>query len=193
MRGIIGVILILFASMVQSANFQKGLDAFNKSHYKTAYKEWYSLAEQGDDRAQFGLGLMYKNGRGVFQDYEQAVYWYSKAAKQGNADAQLNLGNRYADGQGVLQDYKQAGHWYRKAAKQGYADAQYNLGVRYANGQSVLEEDRQAYMWLHLARYNGRNTRGALSILTPQMTSKSISEAQRMAIVCLESNYENCG
>jgi TPR repeat protein len=37
--------------------------------------------------AQFNLGNMYNYGKGVIQDYNQAVYWYRKAAEQGNVDA----------------------------------------------------------------------------------------------------------
>ena len=34
---------------------------------------------------------MYANGRGVSQDYKEAVKWYQLAGKQGNAEAQINL------------------------------------------------------------------------------------------------------
>jgi len=50
------------------------------------------LANQGDDVAQFDLGLLYNKGWGVPRDYVQAVRWYRRAADQGNADAQYNLG-----------------------------------------------------------------------------------------------------
>ena len=49
-------------------------------------------AEQGDSMAQFNLGLMYDNGRGVPQDNTEAAKWYRKAAEQGYANAQFNLG-----------------------------------------------------------------------------------------------------
>ena len=49
-------------------------------------------AEQGDAEAQFNLGVMYANGRGVPQDDSEAVRWYRLAADQGHAGAQFNLG-----------------------------------------------------------------------------------------------------
>jgi TPR repeat protein len=192
MKNIIGIVFILFASIVQSADFQKGLDASNKGDFKTAYKEWSPLAEQGYASAQHNLGVMYANGWGVLQGYKQAVRWYRKAAEQGYAGAQYNMAVVYANGRGVLQDDKQAVHWYRKAAEQGYADAQYNLGIMYAMGQSVLQDNKQAYMWFNLARYNGADTKEVLSTLTPTMIPKSINEAQEMAKICLESNYTKC-
>ncbi len=58
--------------------------------------EVQKAAEQGDAMAQFNLGVMYNTGRGVAQDYKQAVAWFRKAAEQGDAMAQFNLGLMYA-------------------------------------------------------------------------------------------------
>ena len=94
-------------------------------------------AEQGDSSAQYNLGVIYLNGKGVPQDYSEAVSWFRKAAEQGVAGAQYNLGLMYANGHGVPQDYQEAVSWFRKAAEQGKASAQHNLGVMYHNGQGV--------------------------------------------------------
>ncbi|MBQ1931964.1 MAG: sel1 repeat family protein, partial [Muribaculaceae bacterium] len=77
-------------------------------------------AEQGNAWAQNNLGDCYYNGRGVDQNYDEAVKWYRKAAKQGNAPAQYNLGYCYYNGHGVDKNYDEAVNWYRKAAEQGY-------------------------------------------------------------------------
>ena len=44
---------------------------------------------------------MYAVGKGVAQDYKEAVKWYRLAAEQGNAAVQNNLGALYENGQGV--------------------------------------------------------------------------------------------
>lgn len=116
-----------------------------------------------------------------------------KLAEQGNAKAQLNLGFMYYSGEGVFQDYKQAAMWFRKAAEQSYVKAQLNLGFMYYSGEGVLQNDKKAYMWVNLARYNGLDTKKAFDVITSKMTSKNISEAQKMSKVCLNSNYKNCG
>src|SRR5205807_420797 len=46
----------------------------------------------GDAKAQYGLGFMYREGRGVPRDDAEAVRWYRKAAEQGDAMAQHALG-----------------------------------------------------------------------------------------------------
>ncbi|HHF3816987.1 TPA: tetratricopeptide repeat protein, partial [Haemophilus influenzae] len=120
--------------------FQQGLTAYEQSNYQTAFKLWLPLAEQGNAKAQYNLGVMYGNGRGVKQDYFKAVNWYRKAAEQGHADAQLNLGYMYEKGRGVKQDDFEAVKWYRQAAEQGHADAQFNLGNMYAKGLGVKQD-----------------------------------------------------
>ena len=69
------------------------------------FRQTLQLAEQGNAKAQFVLGLMYHIGQGVRQDYAEAVRWYRKAAEQGYAEAQYHLGGMYHNGQGVHQDY----------------------------------------------------------------------------------------
>ena len=103
--------------------------AYQKQDYATALRLLRQLADQGDAWAQFNLGVMYVNGRGVPKDAVQAVKWYRLAADQGDATAQSNLGVMYASGQGVPKDYAQAVKWYRLAADQGDARAQFNLGL----------------------------------------------------------------
>ena len=44
----------------------------------------------------YNLGFMYDNGRGVTQDYAEALKWYRLAAELGLADAQTWLGLMYA-------------------------------------------------------------------------------------------------
>ena len=78
--------------------------------------ELRARAELGIAGAQFNLGVMYANGRGVLQDDFEAVHWYRRAADQGLAGAQFNLGVMYANGRGVLQDYVQAHMWFNLGA-----------------------------------------------------------------------------
>ena len=60
--------------------------------YATALREFKRLAKQGLAPAQYNLGLMYANGRGVPQDYKTAVESYRLAAELGNdINAQVNL------------------------------------------------------------------------------------------------------
>jgi TPR repeat protein len=50
--------------------------------------KWYrKAAEQGVETAQYNLGMMYDDGKGVPQDRTEAAKWHRKSAEQGYADA----------------------------------------------------------------------------------------------------------
>ncbi len=115
--------------MTTWADFQAGVDAYNRGDFTEAYKQWLPLAEQGHAYAQNNLGLMYAQGEGVPQDYGEAVRWFRQAAEQGYADAQLNLGLMYDNGEGVPQDYVRAYAWLNLAAAQGHAQAVKNRDI----------------------------------------------------------------
>ena len=53
-------------------------------------------AATDDAETQFHIGTLYETGKGVPQDYAQAVLWYRKAAEQNLAIAQYRLGVLYA-------------------------------------------------------------------------------------------------
>ena len=42
--------------------------------------ETQQSADQGDAASQYNLGFMYRNGKGVPQDFEQTMAWWRKAA-----------------------------------------------------------------------------------------------------------------
>lgn len=92
--------------------------------------KWYRLAaERGQGLAQFKLGVMYANGKGVPEDDKQAVKWYRLAAEQGNAKSQYNLGLMYDNGEGVPEDDVIAYMWWNLAAAEGIDGAVHNKSV----------------------------------------------------------------
>lgn len=68
-------------------------------------------AEQGFANAQWMLGLMYRDGRGVSQSYADAFRWYRSAAVQGHSNAQGNVCLLYSEGLGVPQSIVLAYVW----------------------------------------------------------------------------------
>ena len=77
-----------------------------------------TLAEQGDPKAQFILGSMYRDGQGVEKDLAETLKWWEKAAIGGNVDAQFALGNIYSGGYGVTRDYVRSYMWFDITAAQ---------------------------------------------------------------------------
>jgi TPR repeat protein len=176
------VLSIVFLAAPAWADYQAGMEAYNRGDYATALREWRPLAELGLAPAQFNLGLLYANGQGAPQDYVQARQWYEKAAIQGDALAQLNLGDIYGNGNGVPKDYQLALHWFRLSANQGNAMAQTKLGLMYERGNGVPQDVVMAQKWYILGAANGDNL-GAehRDALAKQMTPAQIFQAQQRA------------
>lgn len=67
--------LSLFFSPMAAADFSDALDAYADRQYEPAYHEFKRLAQLGNKRAQFNLGVMYLNGEFVEQNKFKAYAW----------------------------------------------------------------------------------------------------------------------
>ena len=131
-----------------SADFQKGVDAYDKGDYADALSEWKQLAEQGNADAQYKLGWMYGNGLDVPKNYEIAAkFWHLLAAEQGNSFAQHNLGWLYQQGKGVSKNNRIAVKWWTRAAKQGSTNALFYKSLLYLVGPGELQDSIFARMF----------------------------------------------
>lgn len=143
-------------NLAASEDVLKEVDsAFNSKNYSKALALLKPLAEQGNPRAQNGLGRIYDLGMGVPQNPSEASKWYRKAAEQGYMLAQSFLASMYATGKGVSKDSAEAAKWYRKASKKGDVFSQYNLALMYAKGEGISQDYEEAYLWLRKAADQG--------------------------------------
>ena len=165
----LGLILLLTTATAMSGN----------DVWQTLFKEKLQEAHQGNSNAQYDIGSMYQNGRGVSPDRNKAIEWYKKAAaqdnkkavtrlkllqaneerfrkelvnvKNGNKESQYKLGNMYTEGVGTNIDLAKAAEAYDKSAHQGYVKAEYKLGLVYYEGTGVKPSKRTAYKWFRQA------------------------------------------
>jgi len=136
---------------VAAETFEDGVAAYRSGDYGKAVEMWRALAEQGVPVAQYRLGQMYAEGKGVARSDTAAMQWFKRAADQGLANAQYDIGASYAAGLGVTRDDVEAAKWFRRAAEQGMVFAQLNLGLMYAAGAGVPQNNVEAMIWLQLA------------------------------------------
>jgi Sel1 repeat/SPOR domain len=149
--------------MPAAADYQAGLDAYNAGHYATAFQQWQAVAagtRQDETPAiyaetHYAIAMLYWQGQGVPQDYQQAYDWLLKAAGMNHAGAQAKLGYLFSDGSVVPQDLHRAFEYYEKAARQGDVDGQYNLGVFYLNGWGTEQDTIMAKQYLAAASAQG--------------------------------------
>ncbi|MEZ5543079.1 MAG: tetratricopeptide repeat protein [Pseudomonadota bacterium] len=162
-KGILGIILLLAATVAQG------------DIWTNLFKQKLREANQGDSEAQYDVGTMYLNGRGVQASRATAVDWFTKAADQNNPqaitrlklmhenearyqktladaergerDSQYELGNMYTKGIGIDVDYPKAIAAYEQAAAQGHEKAAYKLGLLYYEGSGVAANKQTAIEW----------------------------------------------
>jgi TPR repeat protein len=137
-------ILILCAltpAFTLAATHEAAEAAVRTRDFAKAAELYLEMAKAGDKDAQFALGNLYRSGRGVKKDYEQAFVWFSKAAEQGHVSAQYTTGTMYENGWGVKADTDKAREWYKQAADGGHRLAAKKLKVL-ASGSPVDDLDR---------------------------------------------------
>ena len=147
------VVLAALAAPAAAGPLEDGVDAYRAKEYAKAAELWRPLADKGDAVAQYRLGTLYMEGKGVEQNDSTAFMWMQRAANQGNADAQYDVGASYMAGLGVEKNEAEGARWFERAANQGMAYAQLNLGLLYASGTGVPQDNVEALKWLDLALY----------------------------------------
>jgi len=151
--------------------------------WTSLFREKMQEAKNGISEAQFDVGTMYQNGRGVKADRNKAIEWFEKAAAQGDAksvsrlklmeanetrfgktaseaskgdrDSLYDLGNMYMEGVGTNIDYGKAVTSFEQSAGQGHIKSAYKLGLIYYEGSGVKRNGKHAFIWFRQAAEGG--------------------------------------
>ena len=142
--GLLGMVVICAALLLWWRNAHR---AVRRAYVAEPVSALRARAEQGDPQSQFDLGSAYYYGKGVQQDYAEALRWYRKAAEQRESRAEDALGYMYVNGQTVPKHYTQAFQWYKRSAEDGSAKAQFDLGHMYYYGMGVSRDYTEALRW----------------------------------------------
>lgn len=135
------------------ADAAAGMQAFKNKDYATAFREWKAAAEAGQAEAEFDLGVLYAQGKGVPRDLTTAERWYRKAAEQGNAEAEFALGQMYSRGWGVPRDEADALRWFQMANAPDSDGPSTDWSL--IDGYGVQQDQKQAAYWYELAAQKG--------------------------------------
>lgn len=138
-------------SLAHGTSLQEAKSVIEAKDYKKAYEIYQALAQGGDAKAQYNLGLMYASGDGVKYDANQAASWYRKSADQGYREAQYALAVMIFNKELEPLDYTQAIKWYQAAAAQGHIKSQENLGMLFYRGDTIEQDINSSIYWFQLA------------------------------------------
>lgn len=174
----LAAVLWLFAAVFGVAGavstVDEGIKAYEQGEFSQALSLLRPLADAGEASAQFIVGQLYHQGKGVPQDNREAAVWFQKAADQGHPAAQNNLGYLYFNGLGVPQQFPIAYKWLSLAAAAGQEDAKHGvadllkkltpaeladtearIGWMYHRGWSVTKDMAEAARWYQSAANRG--------------------------------------
>ena len=190
-----------YANSSSTKILRAGAAAAAKGDFLKTVALWHPLAEDGNASAQFGLGLIYRQGGGtmVERDQERAHQLFTKAGAQGHVRALFQLGVGYERGLGTKKDTQKALFFYQLAAAAHNIAAQFNLAILLGKATPNTEKSKQnigqAYQWALIAQRQAKQkpTTPALSsrinnivmILAPQTSFAQRQKAQRAARILL--------
>jgi len=78
---------LLASAGMSLADYNTGTAAFNAGDYTRAFQEYRQSAHAGNPLAQYMMGRLYAEGRGVGEDKPTAYMWFDLSASNGNSRA----------------------------------------------------------------------------------------------------------
>jgi Sel1 repeat len=178
---LLSVVLVLCSiPQMAGAGLDSGVSAFERGDYQTAQQELRPLAESGNPKAQYYIGLMAYSGKGVAPDSAEAIKWIKPAAENGMADAQYIYALLLEGGTPGAAGKIEAIKWFTLASDQGHVDAQMKLVDRYSRGDGIKPNLVQAYTWCGVAHLHvPSRCNPQESVSAYQMTAEQKEDAKR--------------
>lgn len=137
--------------------YMHGEQSGEVSSYKNAAAYLQKSANQGNAEAEYRLGMLYFDGKGVSVDNAKALRLFESAAEKKQPQAQMMAGLMYYVGKGVKVDYKKAVYYLTQSAEAGDDDAQFLLTRAYATGNGVKQDMTKAFEWCEKSAKQGNS------------------------------------
>lgn len=111
--------------IARQTNENKSRKSTQKQENKTYFtiQLYQEKAHTGDAEAQYQLGLLFMNGQGTIQDFEEAAKWFNLAANQNHPQAQYQLGLIHKTGYGLPVNLEKSYMWFNISAAAGIREA----------------------------------------------------------------------
>src|SRR5262245_26153315 len=185
------VVLLLLAPAAAVAGSPDGDSAYERGDYATAMLEWQSVAKSGDPTASYGIGQIYRLGKGVpYRDFEKAVYWYQRAAGRGHVPAQYEVARIQFEGLVVPRDIDEMMYWLWRAALRGHAESELMLGAVYEYGEpGVTANPTEALKWYLIAGRHGSTALQSRAAKLAERVKAKMTPAQIEAAIWLASRW----
>jgi len=123
-------------------------------HRCTGLRLLFGEAEDGNVAAMLTLGEIHEQGRGIFADFGEAMYWYRSASNLGSVAAKKRLAYLLLHRPNRIPLYESAFHLNLEAALLGDVEAMWQVANCYSLGLGVQRSPLEAVRWLMSAAKN---------------------------------------
>ena len=127
--------------------------------------DWLRRADQaGETSGTFFLAFLYRNGRGIEQDFAKTMELYERVRSLESAEgkrkglwnvATESLATMHLNGQGLSQDHEKAFALYQESADRGSLSAVQQVGLMHYQGQGVEKNVDEALLLFRRAAEEG--------------------------------------
>ncbi len=132
-------------------------NSYGEVNTKLAFETCLKAAKLDLPEAQFNVGVMFEEGIGTDQSFQDSIFWYEKAACGGNRRALNNLGDMHLNGRGVPKNKDIAERFFCTASDQGSDLAKFNLAVIYGQRRNDEASTLRSLTLFFMAALNGIN------------------------------------
>lgn len=182
-----------FAGVAKADAYLRGFQALEEKDYKTALYFLSLFAANGDARANYNLGIMYREGFGVDQNDVEALTHFIAAAEDGHMLGNYAVGLAFLRGRGSDVDAKVALSYLKEATLLGHVLSPVEMGRIYFEGRLTEKDVVAAHFWWSLA--SDRNAPSAteyLNSLSLQMSETQKQEAALQQQICSNQTLRQC-
>ena len=173
--------------------YLRGFQALEQRDYKTALYYLSFFAANGDTKAHYNLGIMYREGLGVKKDDVQSLKHFIGAAENGHMLGNYAVGLAFLMGKGSDIDAKAAIHYFKEAALLGHAISPIEIGGLYFRGKLVEKDFVSAHFWWSLARdRNAPRASTNLDALLLEMNQDQKRQAFLLQNKCKKLTLRQC-
>ena len=181
------------AGTLKADAYLRGFQALEQRDYKTALYYLSLFAANGDTKANYNLGIMYREGLGVEKNDVQSLTHLITAAENGHMLANYAVGLAFLTGKGSDIDAEAAIHYLSEAALLGHAISPVEIGGLYFRGRLVEKNFVSAHFWWSLAKdRNAPSASEKLGVLLSKMNQEQKRRAFSLQNKCKRLTLRQC-
>ena len=188
------LIFVCFLPLASNASdYERAFAALEKKDFKKAAYYLSYFASNGDDVAQYNMGILYRDGLGVEKNNKVALSWFLLSAEQNNMLANYAIAKLIEDTEDLDQLEKNAIDYFKEAAFLGHAIAPLEIGNFYFSRQNAPEDLVRAFIWWSLSFERGApNVYKNISKITPELSKSQMDSIVLKLAECDNSTLRVC-